>query len=150
MSEHPRAGERFVTTRSKSARCAPEAILGLVKRPATWPDWQQEILSTEGPNVLEAGDVATGQASMLGFNVRGQAVAQRSTERAFSHFVVVGVGMTVSYEVEETSAGVEVTHRIESDLPTGLLGTLLSFFLKRRLRRMQSKLIDALVIQAEG
>lgn len=121
-----------------------------MKRPATWPDWQHEILATEGPVVLEAGDVATGHASMLGFNVRGQAVAQGSTEQGFSHFVVVGVGMTVSYEVEETSEGAEITHRIESDLPTGLLGTLLSFFLKRRLKRMQSKLIEELVVQAEG
>lgn len=150
MSDHPPAGERFVTSRSKPAKCAPEAVLALVRRPATWPQWQNEILATEGPAVLQTGDVATGDASMLGFNVRGQAVVERSTERGFSHYVVVGVGMTVSYDVEEAGEGVVVTHSIESDLPTGLSGRLLSFFLKRRLRRMQAKLIEELVAQAEG
>ena len=143
-------GRRFVTSRSKSASCSPDRLLSLVRRPSTWPQWQSEILSTEGPEPLGVGDVATGHASMLGFNVHGQAVARSSSSDAFSHFVVVGVGMTVSYEVQETPQGTVVTHTIESNLPSGPLGTVLSFFLKRRLRRMQARLIEALVVQAEA
>lgn len=140
----------FVTTRSRTARCTPDRVLALVRRPSTWPQWQSEILSTDGPELLEVGDVATGHASMLGFNVHGQAVARSSASDGFSHFVVVGVGMTVNYDVRETPQGTVVTHTIESSLPSGPLGSLLSFFLKRRLKRMQARLIEALVVQAEA
>ena len=58
--------------------------------------------------------------------------------------------MTVNYDVRETPQGTVVTHTIESSLPSGPLGSLLSFFLKRRLKRMQARLIEALVVQAEA
>lgn len=150
VTSSPASRALFVTSRSKATGCSPDAVLDLVRRPATWPDWQMEIVSAEGPEVLEVGDVATGHASMLGFNVHGQAVAQHSTPDTFRHFVVVGVGMTVSYDVQETANGAILTHTIESALPTGPLGALLSFFLKRRLKRMQARLIDELVAQAEA
>jgi hypothetical protein len=63
---------------------------------------------------------------------------------------VVGVGMRIRYRIEETANGTIVTHQLVSELPAGRLGVLLSFFLRRRLQRMQRMLLEELVGQAEA
>ncbi len=144
------AGGRFTIEASADAAAAPERVLDIIKRPSTWPRWQSEIVSTSGPRVLECeGDVVIGRAEMLGFKVDGQSVATTIEPHRFVEDVVVGVGMTVTYEVVPSADGATITHRLTSELPRGPLGRVLSFFLKRRFRKMQRNLLSALVAQAE-
>lgn len=126
-----------------SARAALEKI----RRPSTWPEWQSEILTTEGPEEVRAGDHVTGDASMLGFAVGGRADILTAGDSGLEQDVIVGVRMKVRYDLEPAPGGWNVTHTIVVDLPAGLSGRVLSFFLKRRLRAMQAKLIEKL---AEG
>lgn len=124
--------------------------MGLLIDPATWPRWQGEIVESSGPAPLGDGDVVAGRARMMGFDVDGQSVARSVTGDSYEQTAVVGVGMRITYSLLETSEGVRVTHRLESQLPSGMWGRVLSFFLKKRLRKMQRGLLAALKDQAEG
>ena len=115
-----------------------------------WPHWQPEIVATEGPARMQEGDVARGRARMLGFGVHGVSVAAEVGESIFEEDVVVGVSMRVRYQVEETHDGCRVTHQLECDLPSGLSGRVLSFFLRARLKRMQRTALNRLIAQSEG
>lgn len=128
----------------------PEAIRDKLLRPATWPAWQMEILSTDGPEIVEEGDVVQGRAQMLGFKVVGQSFTRGVGETRFVEDVVVGVGMRITYTLEAVPGGTRVVHRLESDLPTGAMGRLLTIFLRRRLKVMQRVLLERLSKQAEG
>lgn len=132
------------------ARSDPEAVVDRLVRPATWPSWQEEILTILGPEKVTAGDVVTGRARMLGFEVDGQTVATRVDTSSLEQSVVVGVGMRIDYQVRKVAAGVEITHRLTSHLPSGIAGRILSFFLRRRLGRMQKDLLKELVAQVEA
>lgn len=122
----------------------------LLLDPKTWPSWQGEIVSADGSSPLSEGSVVAGRARMMGFDVDGQSVTDEVTPDSYRQSVVVGVGMRIVYSIEETGTGLKVTHRLESDLPAGAAGRVLSFFLKRRLRKMQKGLLVALKDQAEG
>jgi hypothetical protein len=52
--------------------------------------------------------------------------------------------MRVRYLLTPTSEGVRITHRLTADLPSGVVGRILSFFLRRRLRSMQQGVLDNL------
>ena len=115
-----------------------------------WPAWQPEIVSTAGPTRVAQGDVVAGSAQMLGFGVDGRSIALEVDENVFEEDVVVGVSMKVRYEVRPSPGGCVVVHRLESLLPSGPMGRLLSFFLRRRLRRMQATAVERLVAQSEA
>jgi hypothetical protein len=135
---------------SRLARCAPDAVMALVRDPKTWPRWQPEILSTDGPAPLEEGDDVYGRAAMLGFQVEGHSKSVAVAESSYEEDVVVGVRMRIVYEAAPDPNGdTRVTRRLSADLPGGTAGRLLSFFLKRRLTRMQKDVVDELVRQAE-
>ena len=142
--------QAFVTKRSLSARCAPETVIALVRDPSTWATWQPEILSTEGAGPLEAGDVVTGRARMLGFEVDGSSRATEASKRAFEEDVVVGVRMRVRYEVAPSDDGTVISHVLSTDLPGGLAGRVLSLFLRARLKRMQRAALSELARQCEA
>ena len=116
----------------------------------TWPAWQPEIVSTQGNRKVVAGDIVTGTARMLGFGVEGWSKAHEVEENVFEEDVVVGVGMKVRYEVRPDGDGCRVTHRLESNMPSGLSGRLLSAFLRGRLRKMQRTALERLVAQSEA
>ena len=135
---------------SRVARCRPDAVLALVRDPKTWPEWQPEIVSTEGPAPLEEGDDVYGEASMLGFRVEGHSKTVSVTDGAYEEDVVVGVRMKILYAVTSDGSGnTVVTRKLTAWLPGGLAGRLLSIFLKRRLTRMQNGVIGDLVRRAE-
>ena len=136
--------KHFVTQRSIESSASPEALLERIRTPASWPEWQSEILSVEGPSRVAEGDVVTGKASMLGFEVDGQSQTVLTSDKQYVEEVVVGVGMRVTYAVEEIAGGTRLTHRLESELPGGPLGSVLSFFLKRRFKKMERDLLDRL------
>jgi hypothetical protein len=117
--------------------------------PSTWPSWQPEIISTEGPEKLDEGDVVTGRARLLGFTVGGTSLTTSADEKEFVEDVVVGVRMRVIYRVEELEQGSLVTRRLAADMPTGFSGRILAVLLRWRLRRMQDRVLDALAGQAE-
>src|SRR5687767_15291865 len=114
-----------------------------------WPAWQPEIIATEGSKRVAEGDIVSGSARMLGFGVQGKSIAVEVSDNVFEEEVVVGVGMRVRYEVQPDGEGCRVTHRLESNMPTGLSGRLLSAFLRGRLKKMQRTALERLVAQSE-
>lgn len=68
----------------------------------------------------------------------------------FEEDVIVGVRMKIRYELKEVPDGVVVTRRLTTSLPSGVSGRVLSFFLKRRLAKMQQTVLDELVTQSEA
>ncbi len=120
-----------------------------IRTPRTWPQWQSEIVSVEGPERLAEGDVVEGRARLLGFDVRGKTTATAVREDRFDEDVIVGVRMQISYRTERRPDGTVVTHRMTADLPAGLAGKVLSWLLAWRLRKMQSVLLRRLCDQAE-
>ncbi len=133
-----------------SAKCSPDEMMTYLLDATAWPSWQPEIVSTQGPERLKSGDVVSGHAEMLGFHVDGRSIALQVDENVFEEDVVVGVAMKVRYEVHPEEGGCRVVHRLESRLPGGIAGRLLSLFLRRRLRRMQSSAVAHLVAQSEA
>lgn len=127
----------------RSTRAAAE-VMRQVQDPSTWPDWQPEILSTEGPQMLELREVVSGRARMLGFKVEGQSMTITSDPTLFVEDVIVGVRMHVTYRVEAADGGCVVTRRLEAELPGGLAGRILGLFLRIRLRTMQDRVLEAL------
>jgi hypothetical protein len=118
--------------------------------PRTWPSWQSEIVSIEGPERVEEGDQVAGDARLVGFQVQGRSDAHVVTDDMFIEDVIVGVRMVVTYQVKPTAAGAIVTRTLEAELPRGVAGSVLSVLLRIRLRRMQKKLLRDLVRQAEA
>jgi hypothetical protein len=140
-----------LTYRSSKRTSAPlDALMQRIVRPATWPQWQAEIVAMEGPEVVTTGDIVHGTAKLLGFHVVGNSVLVSVEEGSLTEDVLVGVRMKIHYEVSDEGSERVVTRRIDATLPEGLAGRVLSFFLKRRLVRMQERLLDDLVGQAEA
>jgi hypothetical protein len=94
---------------------------------------------------LAPGDAVLGDAKLLGFLVEGRSTTLEVSSDSFAHDVIVGVRMRVRYTLERDGDGVRVTHRLESRLPRGIAGSVLSVFLKWRLRKMQRMLLDDLI-----
>lgn len=139
---------RFEIEDSRHADCAPAVLLEKIRAPATWPAWQSEILSIQGPRIVETGDVVRGEAKLLGFRVEGHSTSLEATEESYLEDVIVGVRMRIRYSVVADGDGSRVTHRLESDLPQGMAGRVLAILLRRRLRKMQSALLDELVVES--
>lgn len=145
-----RAQRKMTISVSRAARCEPAAVMDLVLDPKTWPRWQPEIVSTDGPSPLNEGDDVYGHASMLGFRVEGHSKSVKVAGDYYEEDVLVGVRMRVVYEVGRDGAGnAVVTRTLSALLPGGVAGRILSFFLKRRLTRMQNGVVEELVRQAE-
>lgn len=142
--------KRFVTEASIESAIAPSDLIERIRDPASWPEWQSEIVSTDGPERVSEGDVVPGHAAMLGFEVDGQSFTVEASDRHYVEDVVVGVGMRVSYAVEETPSGTRLTHRLECELPGGPMGSVLSFFLKRRFVKMERELLRKLASGQKG
>jgi Polyketide cyclase / dehydrase and lipid transport len=134
--------------RSKLAEAAPDDVMALLLDPASWPRWQPEISSSEGPRPLTAGDIATGRANMLGFRVLGRSTTLGAGEDFFEQDVIVGVRMRIRYEVERSGDASLITHRLECDLPSGISGRILSFFLTPRLKRLQETALERLALRS--
>ena len=134
--------------RSKVAQASPDAVMALLLDPASWPRWQPEISSAEGPRPLTSGDVATGRASMLGFRVLGRSTTLDAGRDFFEQDVIVGVRMRIRYEVERSGEASLITHNLECDLPSGVLGRILSLFLTPRLRRLQETALNQLALRS--
>ena len=146
----PHKTKSFVIERSAPTRAAAEAVMERITTPKTWPQWQSEIVAVEGPDRLAEGDVVEGRARLLGFDVRGKTTITGATEQQFDEDVIVGVRMRISYRAEPRGDKTVVTHRMTADLPAGLAGTVLSWLLAWRLRKMQSLLLRRLCDQAQG
>ena len=121
-----------------------------VLAPKTWPEWQAEIKTVEGPDRIEEGDQVSGDAELVGYRVQGRSDAHVVDDGLFIEDVIVGVRMVITYEVKSSPAGSQITRTLEADLPRGLVGSLLSVILRVKLRRMQKKLLDELARQAEA
>jgi hypothetical protein len=142
--------QRFEITRAVATTAPHEEVMALILDPASWPEWQSEIKSSNGPVPLAPNDVVDGRARMLGFDVDGQSVTTHVSHDSYKQSVVVGVGMQITYTLERIPQGTRIEHSLSSQLPAGLMGRVLSFFLARRLRKMQKGLLQALKQRAEG
>lgn len=116
--------------------------------PTTWPRWQSEIRSISGPDRIEAGDEISGDASIIGFDVEGVSRALEVEGTKFVEDVTVGVRMRVTYRVERVGDETVISRRMETRLPSGPLGWLLTRVLKGKLKRMQKSLLEKLADQA--
>ncbi|HEY7876139.1 MAG TPA: SRPBCC family protein [Actinomycetota bacterium] len=144
MTNPPGETPRVFETTSSARVASAEAALAQLRDPATWHVWQSEIVRAHGPAPLEAGDHVSGDARMLGFKVAGRADVEVAEDGEVRHDVLVGIRMNVRYTIEPDGNGWRLTHRLRAELPRGLSGRVLSFFLKRRLRRMQARLVEDL------
>jgi hypothetical protein len=140
----------FEISHSRNAECSPDLLIKRILDPATWPEWQPEIISTDASAPLDEGTTVDGRARLLGFVVDGRSTTISSDERSYEEDVIVGVKMRVRYEVEAVPDGSRVTRTLTAYLPSGFSGRVLSFFLKRRLRSMQVGVLESLVDQASG
>jgi hypothetical protein len=140
----------FEISHSRTAECSPDLLIKRILDPATWPDWQPEIISTEASGPLDEGVAVEGRARLLGFVVDGRSTTIAANEKSYEEDVIVGVKMKVRYDVEEVPGGSRVTRHLIAYLPSGFSGRVLSFFLKRRLRSMQVGVLESLVDQASG
>lgn len=145
-----RRPDTFTIEGTAVTRASKAAVVDQLLRPSTWPVWQAEIVSATGPERIGAGDVVQGRAEMMGFRVSGQSVADQVRDGVVREQVVVGVGMQITYEVEEVGGETRITHRLVARLPEGPMGRILSFFLRRRLRAMQKALLERLPEAAES
>lgn len=132
------------------AACDPSWVMARVLTPATWPEWQSEILTVVGPPIVEEGDQVSGAAKLAGFRVQGRSDAHVVSDGVFIEDVIVGVRMVVTYQVVPSAMGTRITRTLEADLPGGPSGWLLSLVLRARLRRMQRKVLKKLAAQAEA
>lgn len=132
------------------AQADQTAVMSRVLAPKTWPAWQAEIKTVEGPDRIEEGDQVSGDAALVGFRVQGRSDAHVVDEGLFIEDVIVGVRMVITYEVTRTDRGTRITRTLEADLPGGLLGSVLTLVLRAKLRRMQKKLLAELAAQAEA
>ena len=142
MSGAPR--RRIFETTSSTRVPSAEAALAQLRDPATWHVWQSEIEDARGPAPLNTGDHVLGDARMLGFAVAGRADVMVATDDEVQHDVLVGIRMNVRYTLEQSGDGWTLTHRLQAEMPRGMAGRVLAFFLRRRLRRMQARLLDDL------
>ena len=118
--------------------------------PGSWPEWQSEIDSVERSDKLtKPGEIVRGRASLLGFEVDGHSTATQVSGSVFEEDVLVGVRMKVRYSATSQGGVTVISHRLVSDLPSGVSGAVLSLLLKRRLRRMQKRLLRELRVQME-
>ena len=140
----------FFSTRSRLIAAHPDDVLAVVRDASSWPEWQPEIRSASGSSELEKDDVVRGDADMLGFEVRGHSTITEVGDGRFEEDVVVGVNLHIAFSFEPSSNGTRVTHRMTTQLPTGMMGRLLSVFLRRRLIHMQRTALDRLARHAEA
>jgi Polyketide cyclase / dehydrase and lipid transport len=131
-------------SRIKLSDSSPEEVMGLLLDPRSWPRWQPEVVSADGPHPLRTHDVARGRARMLGFAVHGHSTTVGAGVDHFEQDVIVGVRMRIRYEVEPAGSGSAITHQLECDLPGGASGRFLSFFLRGRLQKLQTRALSLL------
>jgi hypothetical protein len=136
--------------RSRATSSAPEVVNSLIIDPMSWPRWQSEIVSVEERGPLATGDVARGEADLLGFQVHGHSTATQVQAERFEEDVIVGVRMRICYEVQAAGGGSVVTHTLVADLPGGACGGVLALFLRWRLRRLQRTALEGLLRQSEA
>lgn len=142
------ADRTFRIRRSAEVSVPVAEVRRLLLDPSTWSEWQPELVGARGPAPMGDGDVARGEAKMLGFDVHGHTEVLRATDEVFEEDVIVGVRMIIRYEVEPAAAGARVTHEMTAFLPGGLSGRVLSFFLRPRLRALQRGVLRELVGQS--
>lgn len=137
----------FSLKRSRRSSSPPGHLLDKLARPATWPEWVPEITATRSKTVVGEGDDVEGLAEMLGFRVNGRAKVTEVTPTRFVQDVVIGVRIVARYDVEADGDGSVIHHELLVSAPRGPTGRLLTFFLKRRLRVMQKRLLENLSTQ---
>lgn len=133
-----------------TSRCDPAAVMQLLNNPATWAEWQPEILHAAGSSPMRVGDVARGTARMLGFEVHGQSTALDVGPRHFAEDAIVGIHMQIRYDVTTSGGETTVRHTLHLERARGPAGRLLTLLLRRRLKRMQSQALQSLVASARG
>lgn len=82
---------------------------------------------------------------MLGFVVDGRSLICEVGPGTMEQDVIVGVRMRVRFRIVEGLGGPILEHSLQTSLPGGVLGRVLSFFLRPRLRAMQRVTLRNLV-----
>ena len=139
----------FITENSVHSTASSRDVMARIKDATTWPEWQSEILETSGSREVHPGEDVVGIAKLLGFLVDGRSRIGTVSASELSEDVIVGVRMRVRFEVSDTEDGCIVTHHLIAEMPSGPTGRLLSWFLRRRLKKMSADLVNRLASQSE-
>ena len=137
----------FETVTETKVAVARDRVLATIRDASTWPIWQSEIETAEGSGELSPGDAVLGTANMLGFVVHGRSTVVAVDAGSFDEDVIVGVRMRIRFEVSERDGITVIKHRLTSVMPGGPMGKVLSFFLRKRLVRMQQTALRQLADQ---
>ena len=141
---------RRPVTISHTARVAasPHAAYALVADARRRPQWLRELTSTEAPiGLLEEGDRFHAETSLwLHVFAGASEVVRAQPDELLVEDVVVGAHFTSTWEFRHDEASNETTvaHVIALDFPTGPLGWLERWVLRRRLAAMQRAGLRAL------
>ncbi|MGH3119150.1 MAG: SRPBCC family protein [Gaiellales bacterium] len=141
--KHPYVVEDEITVGAPS-----HAVMAKILDATKWPLWQSEIHSISGPQRIHEGDETSGDARLVGFDVEGVSRALEVGDGTFVEDVIVGVRLQVAYQITESGNRTVIRRRLQANLPGGVLGTLLTAVLKRKLRAMQKEVLANLAAQA--
>jgi len=114
------------------------------------PGWLRELAWTDAPDrPLQQGDRFRGGTSLLRHDFLGEsAVVRAEPGVALVEEVMVGARFTSTWEFAPDGQGTTVSHVLELDFPSGPLGGLARWILRRRLVAMQRSSLTALAARS--
>ncbi len=133
-------------TRSARLDASTDAAYSFLADGRRRPDWLRELAWTDAPaRELKQGDRFRGRTSLLLHSFLGESTVVRADPgHALVEEVVIGARFTSTWEVRPDGAGTSLSHAIEVDFPSGPLGLIARWILRRRLAVMQRHSLSAL------
>jgi hypothetical protein len=130
----------------------PGAVYAVLADLSSRPTWLAELRRVDAPSgPAVVGTRFTGESSLLFHDFAGASEVVTATPgRALEEHVVLGAHMVSRWTLDHDGASTtRVTHVIEIDFPTGPLGRLERWLLRRRLAQLQRRSLRALARVAQ-
>ena len=125
----------------------PGAVYAVLADLSSRPTWLAELRRVDAPpGPAEVGTRFTGESSLLFHDFAGASeVVTAEPGRELAEEVLLGARMVSRWTLEHDGPSTtRVTHVIEIDFPTGPLGRLERWVLRRRLAQLQRRSLAAL------
>ena len=123
------------------------AVYAVLADLSSRPNWLAELRKVDAPpGPATAGTRFTGESSLLFHDFAGVSeVVVAEPGRALEEHVLLGARMVSRWTLENDGvARTRVTHEIDIDFPTGPLGRIERWVLRRRLGQLQRRSLAAL------
>ena len=123
------------------------AVYAVLADLSSRPDWLAELRRVDAPpGPATTGTRFTGESSLLFHDFAGASeVVVAEPGKALEEHVLLGARMVSRWTLERDGAArTRVTHVIDIDFPTGPLGRLERWVLRRRLGQLQRRSLAAL------